>query len=99
MCKRSVAEVITVFADLDRCFPLSSPQPHNLSGRSGGHLCHLCNVLHSSQFCPLFDPGEGHAGKASAVCQWCQPFGLLDGQLPLGHGTVARLPFRKCIQG
>lgn len=66
---------------------LSPPQPHHLSGRSGGHLRHLCDVLRPGQLRPLFDPGEGDAGQAPAVCQRRQSFGLLDGQLPLGHGT------------
>ena len=87
-----------IFADPVRCSPRSSPQAHHLTGRSGGHLRHLCNVLRSGQFCPLSDPGEGHAGEASAVCQWCQSFGLLDGQLPLGHGAVTTLPYGKHIQ-
>lgn len=92
MLPSSNAEVIRVFADPVRCWPVSSPQPHHLSGCSGGHLRHFCNVLRSSQLRPVFDPGEGHTGKASAVCQWCQSFGLLDGQLPLGHGAVTTLP-------
>lgn len=68
--------------------PSPSLQPDHLRGRGRGHLCHLRHVLRPGQFCPLLDPGEGHSGQAPPVCQRRQSPGLLDGQLPLGHGTL-----------
>lgn len=86
--------IFTSFCKTNFPATLFFSQSDHLRGRSGGHLCHLCHVLRPSQLRPLPHPGEGHPGQAPAVCQRSQSSGVLDGQLPVGHGTVTQ--FGQC---